>query len=91
MSTLTRLRPTTKLHPLHRNVVEILRREPRQDATKLAVELSGCTGFRGRRAATGFKSYRTVAEDVLGYMFSQGHLTQDEDGWYMLAQTRGDR
>jgi hypothetical protein len=85
MKALIRLQPTTELHPLHQTVVAIFRRDPYQDVAKLAVELSGCR-FLGKRAAGSNKAYRIVAADVLDYMLSQGHLTRDEHGWYLLAE-----
>jgi hypothetical protein len=85
MSTRLKFRPTTRPHPLHGAVVEIFRRDPHQDVTTLAIALSGCTGFSGKGAAKGDRAYRVVAEDVLGYMHSQGHLARDEHGWYVLA------
>jgi hypothetical protein len=65
--------------------MEIFRRDPHQDAAKLGYILSGHTAFIGKGAGKGNRAYRVVAEDVLGYMHSQGHLTLDRDGWYVLV------
>jgi hypothetical protein len=58
------------------------------DGTKLAVALAGCTTFSGKRTASGNRAYRIVAQDVLGYMCEQGHLTMDRWGWYHLVPSK---
>jgi hypothetical protein len=62
--------PTTKPHPLESLVVSIAKRVGKLDGTKLAMELSGCSVFRGPRAKSGTPAYHIVAEDVLGYLGS---------------------
>jgi hypothetical protein len=73
-------------HPLEPFVLDLLQRRPHIDVAILAPELSGCTTFLGRRAATGNKAYRVVAEDVLGCMASDGTLQRTREGWYVLAK-----
>ncbi len=75
-------------HPLHDVVVEIMKRDRCQDATKLGMALSG-GGLSGKRGVSGNRAYRLVAGDVLGCMYEQGYLDRDELGWYVLHTTSG--
>jgi hypothetical protein len=77
-----------KRHPLHDMVVEIMKRDRCQDATKLGMALSG-GGLSGKGGVSGNRAYRLVAGDVLGCMYEQGYLDRDEFGWYVLATTSG--
>ena len=72
----------------HDVVVEIMKRDRCQDATKLGMALSG-GGLSGKRGASGNRAYRLVASDVLGCMYEQGYLDRDEFGWYVLETTSG--
>jgi len=75
-------------HPLHDVVVEIMKRDRYQDATKLGMALSG-GGLSGKGGESGNRAYRLVASDVLGCMYEQGYLDRDESGWYVLDTTSG--
>lgn len=77
-------RASHTLHPLDFVVVHVARQVGVLDISKLACELSGCAVFSGKRAASAIRAYSIVAEDVLGYMHSQGRLNLREDGWYEL-------
>lgn len=80
-----KIRPSVEPHPLESVVMEAFLTSPAHDRVTLACFLSGCTGFRGKSAATGDKAYLVVAEDVLGHMESQGKLHTDRDGWHRLT------
>lgn len=78
-------KPTDKPHPLHDVVVRIFEEKPAHDRVTLACALAGTTSLTTKGGGDGLNAYRTVAEDVLGYMTGQGHLVTDEMGWHRLA------
>jgi hypothetical protein len=73
-------------HPLHDLVVEIMKADRCQDATKLGMALSGCP-LSGKSGVAGNRAYRLVASDVLGCMYEQSFLNRDEFGWYVLDES----
>jgi hypothetical protein len=75
-------------HPLHDVVVEIMKGDRCQDATKLGMALSG-GGLSGKGGVSGNRAYRLVASDVLGCMYEQGYLDRDEFGWYVPETAPG--
>ncbi len=93
-------RPETVIdapHPLEAAVIEIFKKRSPQDRVTLACGLSSPNPWCSATIKLGPKSprlgispnkaYLMVAEDVLGWMHSQGKLARDADGWYRLAGT----
>jgi hypothetical protein len=76
---------TTAPHPLEPVVRDAFRGRSVHDRVTLACHLKGCTHLSGG----GDRAYLKVAEDVLGYMESQGKLTIDAQGWHRRAPMGG--
>ena len=81
-----KLHNTDELHPLEPIVLKALEERSCIDVPVLFSYLTGVSGFFGSRAKTATNSYTVVAEDILGYMLSQGKLYLDDIGWYRLVQ-----
>ena len=64
-------------HPLERIAREAFAENDHQDGTSLALFFAGAW-MHGK----GWRAYRTVALDVLGYMESQGRLKRNAAGWW---------
>ena len=79
-------KPNPDPHPLEDIAMRAFAKEPRQDATTLSSFMSGCTVFGGKDGSKGMSAYKTVADDVLGYMREQGKLVIEQSGWYGLAR-----
>jgi hypothetical protein len=81
------LRPSTKSHPLEDVVRKIFAGEFEKygntdlDLTQIAAGLGASSHPKQGRLA-----YRTVAEDVLGYMTGQGKLVRDDSTAQRLAE-----
>jgi hypothetical protein len=84
-----------KPHPLESVVLEIFKARQVLDCVILAEGLKGdpysATNLRTnpkgpKLGMSGNRAYLVVAEDVLGYMHSQGKVEIDDMGWYHLAR-----
>ena len=73
-----------KLHPLHGIVMCAYEDSEVHDASSLLIYLAGANSF-GKDTEKATEAYILVAEDVLGYMESQGHLYRDSEGWWRLT------
>jgi hypothetical protein len=76
--------PSNEPHPLEGAVLRAFTEHEALDATSLSCLLAGCMFLRNQSGGDAMRAYRTVAEDVLGYMESQGKLIQRPDGWHHL-------
>lgn len=71
-------------HPLEEVVLGAFAKNDHQDLTTISVALGACS-----HPARGARAYRTVAEDVLGYMAHQGKIRRDSSGWLHLVKAAG--
>jgi len=74
--------PSATPHPLQDIVLRAFEERERQNASKLAMYLSGSASSSSKRGAERMKAYQTVAEDVLEHMEGQGLIHKDAHGWY---------
>lgn len=81
-------------HPLEAAALEIFAVRPVLDRVILAEGLKGnsfsSTHIKPRKGGpklgmSGDRAYLVVAEDVLGYMESQGKVCRDSMGWFRLS------
>ena len=77
---------THELHPLHHVVMRAFEDSDVHDASSLLIYLAGANSF-GKETTKKAKAYTIVAEDVLKYMESHGHLCRGSDGWFRLTVT----
>lgn len=71
-------------HPLQAFVMQEFSEWKAQDVTTLSVSMAGCMSLTDTKGKNCMKAYRTVAQDVLGYMEDQGIVFRDMVGWYRL-------
>jgi hypothetical protein len=74
--------PSPDPHPLQNVVLRAFEERERQNASKLAMYMSGSASSSSKRGAERMKAYQVVAEDVLRHMESQGLIYKDDHGWY---------
>jgi hypothetical protein len=69
-------------HPLQPIVMAAFAKQDHHDVSSLAYF------FAGAIVRPGFKAYKTVAKDVIGYMIDQGLLDTDKLGWHHLVRRK---
>jgi hypothetical protein len=74
--------PPTATHPLQDIVLRAFEERESQDASKLAMYLSGSAASSSKRSTERMKAYQIVAADVLEHMERQGLIYKDDHGWY---------
>ena len=74
--------PSADPHPLQDIVPRAFEERERQNASKLAMYLSGSASSSSKRGVERMKAYQIVAEDVLAHLESQGLVHKDGHGWY---------
>lgn len=72
-------------HPLQDIVLRAFSESAEHDTISLAVFMAGCTSLTDEKGKDCMAAYRIVAEDVLGYLESQGYLFQDQEGWHRTS------
>jgi hypothetical protein len=74
--------PPADPHPLQDIALRAFEERESQNASRLAMYLSGSAASSSKRNTDRMEAYQIVAADVLEHLERQGLIYKDDHGWY---------